>query len=138
MAVNAFFEGVPEFLSALGKIATSADVAGERIVTLGGHAIEAATKNHMDGRPGPQRQSGTLSRSVRVVSVTRLRVGSWESRTGPTVIYGRRIELGFDGADSLCRVYHQPPYPSLQPGLEDAAPKLSAIYTAEWAKALRV
>lgn len=138
MAVESYFEGVPEFISALAKIALAADVAGERIVTLGGHAIEAAAKQHMDGRPGPQRQTGALSRSVRVVSVTRLARGSWESRTGPTVVYGRRIELGFDGADSLGRIYHQPPYPFLQPGLEDATPKLSAIYTTEWAKALHV
>lgn len=138
MAVEAWFEGVPEFVRALERIVAAADAAGEEIVTKGGHAIEAAAKQHMDGRPGPERQTGNLSRSTRLLDVQHVGRGSWESRTGPTAVYGRRIELGFDQADSLGRVYRQPPYPYMAPGLNDAVPVLNGIYRAAWGRALRI
>jgi len=34
---------------------------------------------------------------------------------GPTVPYGRRIELGFSGVDRMGRKYNQRPYPYLRP-----------------------
>ena len=138
VAIEGHFEGLSDFLAALAKLTAAADAAGEEIVTKGGHAIEAAAKKHMDGRPGPQRQTGNLSRSVRLLGVSRLKVGSWESRTGPTAIYGRRIELGFNGADSLGRVYRQPPYPYMGPGMREAVPTLNAIYRSAWGRALKV
>jgi Bacteriophage HK97-gp10, putative tail-component len=138
VAVEAYFDGVPDFLRALAKISAAADAAGAEIVTKGGHAVEAAAKAHTDGRPGPQRQTGNLSRSIRLLGVTRVKPGSWESRTGPTAVYSRRIELGFNQADSLGRVFHQPPYPYMGPGLRDAVPVLNGIYRAAWARALKV
>lgn len=137
MAFSVHFEGVREAQAAISRLVARADVAGRTIVTKGGHIIEAAAKQHMDGRPGPNRITGTLSRSVRLLDVSRRALGGWESHTGPTVVYARRIELGFDGADSLGRVYHQPPYPYLAPGFDDAKPRLRALATTEWAKALR-
>ena len=38
---------------------------------------------------------------------------------GPNAPYGRRIELGFTGTDSLGRTYNQPPYPYLRPAYEE-------------------
>jgi hypothetical protein len=37
---------------------------------------------------------------------------------GPDVPYGRRIELGFIGTDSLGRKYHQGPRPYLRPAFD--------------------
>lgn len=36
----------------------------------------------------------------------------------PKVPYGRRIEMGFVGADSLGRVYNQPPRPYMRPAFD--------------------
>ena len=38
---------------------------------------------------------------------------------GPTVPYGRRIELGYSGTDSKGRTYNQPPHPYLRPAYEE-------------------
>ena len=105
MAVDFHWEGIREFNAALVKIAEAADVAGEQIVTKGAHLVEAAAKQKASGRPGPNVVSGTLRRSIGLVDVTRLGPGRWQSQTAPTVVYARRIELGFHGADSLGRVY---------------------------------
>jgi hypothetical protein len=138
VAVEAIFEGVDGFLSALSGIVARADAAGREIVTKGGHAIEAATKANMNGRPGPNVQTGTLRRSVTVSDARRLGPGAWQTETAPTTVYGRRIELGFTGSDSLGRHFNQPPYPSLGPGVRDAAPVLAAIYRAAWSAAMRI
>ena len=38
---------------------------------------------------------------------------------GPTVPYGRRIELGYSDTDSKGRTYNQPPHPYLRPAYEE-------------------
>ena len=42
--------------------------------------------------------------------------------------YGRRREEGFDGADSLGRVYHDLPEPYLAPTLEEETPVVEAMF----------
>lgn len=123
---------------ALKALVAAADIAGREIVSKGGLAIQASTLKHMDGRPGPKVVSGTLRRSVKVLSIERLSFGRWESRTAPTTVYGRRIELGFHGADSLGRIYNQPGYPYVQPGISDAQPVLVGIYRMAWSSALKL
>ena len=138
MSADMVWEGVPEWQKALDALITQADVAGEQIVTKGAHLVEAAAKQKASGRPGPNVVTGTLRRSIGLVDVTRLGPGRWQSQTAPTVVYARRIELGFHSADSLGRVYDQPPFPYLGPGLDDAITALGALYREMWAAALNV
>jgi len=129
--ISVVFEGLSAFRDAIDKMIVDAGVTARRIVTDGGHLIEAAAK----ARAPVQR--GTLRRSIRVAEVTPIGAGAWLSRTGPTVIYGRRIELGFKGADSLGRVYHQAGRPYLAPGFDEVKGKLGALAEARWREALR-
>ena len=132
------FTGLKEFSAAMDRMIAAADVAARTIVTEGGKAIVESTHAHMDGRPGPMRRSGRLYDSVRSPIVTSLGAARWQSETAPSgVPYERRIELGFTGTDSRGRHYHQPPFPYLKPGFEDATPKIDAIARAAWFGATR-
>lgn len=57
--------------------------------------------------------------------------GVMESSEGLSIIvgseqpYARRIELGFEGADSLNRVYHQAPQPYIEPVLDELLDELT-------------
>ena len=101
-------------------------VKGERILKKG---------NHVSGSK-PHNRSGALARSIRMVKVEELGAGRWSSQTGPTLVYSRRIELGFTGTDSLGRQYAQPPFPYLRPGLEKSAGELRELYVRKWREGL--
>ncbi len=80
--------------------------------------------------------SGTLRRSWHTESLP-APTGTYAVRVGPTMVYARRIELGFKGADSLGRVYDQAPDPYVKPALEEARPRIRALVVTTIAKALR-
>lgn len=100
------------------------------IVAQGALLIEAAAKRHASGRPGPNVVTGSHRRSF--MHTTTGGAGEWSSLTGPTMVYSRRLELGFDGTDSLGRTFHQPPYPSLGPGVDDAVPQIARLAARVW------
>ncbi len=106
--------GVPEFDAALQAMAGRVDMASRATVGDAAHMVERQTKLNATGRPGPKVRSGRLRGGIRVVGPRRA-AGGWEAMVGPTVVYSRRIELGFDGTDAIGRTYHQPPYPYFQP-----------------------
>jgi hypothetical protein len=99
---------------------------GERILKKG---------NHVSGSK-PHNRTGALARSVRMVKVEELSFGRWMSQTGPTLVYSRRVELGFTGTDSLGRQYAQPPFPYMQPGFEKSAGELRELYVRKWREGL--
>lgn len=132
MADEIVWEGVADFEVALARIVAAADVAARETVEEGGKLIVQATRAHMGGRPGPETRSGRLFESVATGQAEQVSPGVWRSRTAPGETgagtpYERRIELGFHGADALGRLYDQPPYPYLRPGLEDATPLIAAL-----------
>jgi len=106
--------GVPEFVAALEAMDARVDAATGTAVRDGALIIQRQAQTNASGRPGPRVITGTLRRSIRVDGPHRIGT-AWEARVGPTVVYGRRVELGFDGTDSLGRTYHQPPYPYFAP-----------------------
>ncbi len=63
------------------------------------------------GRPGPNIQSGNLYGSIQVDHTLGDADGWGAATVGTSVIYAARLELGFNGTDSLGRSYNQPPYP---------------------------
>lgn len=103
-------------------------------VLAAAHAVEAHMKlrageggRHAKGTPtpaspggGPAVISGTLRRSIMVEGPSSWGLAGFSARIGPTVIYGRRIELEYG-------------YPYAAPGLRDALPEIAAIFAREWA-----
>ena len=116
------------------------DAANERIVDRGGKIIVNNAKlRFRDGggapTPGkPTRRTGQTQNSY-TTDKTAMGESAWKSETGPTVKWGRRLELGFHGVDSLGRDYSnpgQPPYPSLEPGLRASRTELDGMVHEEW------
>lgn len=123
-------QGAPEFEAALAAMVARVRVGAVKAAQDAAHLVEGAAK----GRAPVE--TGTLRRSIR----------SWISRedvtetgysVGPTVVYARRIELGFHGPDSLGRVYHQGPHPYLKPAVQDSLPGIARIIQTRMAAALR-
>lgn len=131
------FEGIGGFEAGINALIAAVDAATKLAVTSGAHLIEANAKQSMNG-PGPQVQTGTLRRSISVVDTTSLGAGVWKARVAPTVIYGRRMELGFHGQDSLGRTYNQRAYPFMRPGLQKSIGQLDGVFAAAWNTALHI
>lgn len=75
--------------------------------------------------------SGTLRRSWKSSSE------GLTAFTGPTVIYARRIELGFRGTDSAGRTYNQAPNPYVKPARDQSMPAVRAFIGQTLADAMR-
>lgn len=130
--VSVHFDGVDDFEKAVdGLIAKGAAAVGT-FVAVGGHMIEAAAKARAPV------DTGTLRRSIGVWSITSDGLGVWSSRTYPTTVYARRVELGFHGTDSLGRHFDQGAQPYLGPGLDDARSRLGVLFESTVRKALEV
>ena len=137
------------FNASMDALMVAVDAATRDAVVTGSELIEKAAKEsfgpaHSKGTPKtvfnkPQSITGTLRRSIKTwppFSPTR---GIWRARVAPTVIYGRRIELGYHGVDSLGRDYGnpgQPPYPYMQPGVDKASPFLNGLFAIAWNAAM--
>ena len=116
------------------------DAAGnERVLTKGtrlrkGEKISRRGR-HVEG-DRPHIRSGYLARSITFEGPREISRGRWETTIGPKAAYGRRIELGFRGKDSLGRTYDQGPFPYMEPGLEESRRDIEAIAKREWERAM--
>lgn len=122
-------EGMAEFEAALAALVARVEVGAERAAQDAAHVVEAAAKKNAPV------VTGTLRRSI--ISSPG---GSGEIayQVGPTVIYGRRIELGFQGPDSLGRVYNQQPDPYLAPAVHESIPGISRVIKRRISEAIRI
>lgn len=75
----------------------------------------ARVRGNASGRPGPNVITGAYRNSWRAETRS-LRYGAI-CTLGTDLPYGRRLEFGFVGTDSLGRNYNQPPFPHVQPAL---------------------
>lgn len=138
--VTVHLVGLPEFDRAVEAMLLRVQAGTAVGVHEAGKAVVKAIQGHMDGRPGPNRVTGNLYRSLRSDPVQSV-AGGWGRAIypdGSAAPYARRIELGFVGADSRGRVYNQPPYPYFAPGLEDAIASGAVLreMVTVWRKAL--
>ncbi|MFE1452007.1 hypothetical protein [Streptomyces olivaceoviridis] len=83
----------------------------EHTATLG----IARIRGNASGRPGPNVITGAYRNSWRP-EMHGLPYGA-ACTIGTELPYGRRLEFGFTGTDSLGRYYDQPPFPHVQPAL---------------------
>ena len=84
------------------------------------------------------RVSGTLRKSIEVGNLQSF-AGDVYVEVGTNLVYARRVEYGFNGADSLGRVYHQAAQPYLEPACEakarEVGEEVEKAVRQLWAKA---
>jgi HK97 gp10 family phage protein len=116
-----------DFRLALDAMVARVEAATVRMSALAAGIVQAAAQ-----RNAPV-VTGTLRRSI-----TMDPEGDAVYRVGPTVIYGRRIELGFmNKRDSLGRLFHQQPHPYLRPAVESSRGPIMNMALREFARAVR-
>lgn len=130
------WHGLKEFDAVMDRILAAVDGATARGVGEAAHLVEAKAKANASGHPGPGVVTGANRRSIYVDGPRREGIGAYSARIGPSMIYSRRLELGFDGADSLGRIYHQAPRAFLRPALDDARSEFDAIFAKHWGAAV--
>lgn len=113
------------------QLAAELEAASRRVVPAlaaalrhEGTLLQSLIQMNATGRPGPNVITGRYRASWRVVSA-RI-AGGAQVTVGTEAPQGRRLEWGFVGADSLGRVYNQPPFPHVQPALDTLMPRLPA------------
>jgi hypothetical protein len=117
--------------AALDALMVRISAAGAVAVKKAGLAVQAA------GMSLTKVLSGTLRRSWVTETVAASPLGVYAVKVGPTMVYARRIELGFKGADSLGRVYNQAPSPYVKPAYDRTMPRIRPLVIAEIANAIR-
>ncbi|WP_274558056.1 HK97 gp10 family phage protein [Streptomyces spiramyceticus] len=82
--------------------------------------LETRIKAKASGRPGPNAPTGDYRRSwTHELSTDGVTVTATVGTNKPQA---RRLEYGFVGADSLGRIYNQPPFPHVGPAVEEIRP----------------
>jgi len=100
-----------------------ADVLKDRVV------------HNASGAPGPEIVTGEYVNSIHVEEGSQSSFGTGLGYGDATVStnspYAARLEYGFVGADSLGRIYDQPPFPHWQPAVDVTEPEyLQALQNA--------
>ena len=130
--------GIPEFDGSIDQMIIRVNMAARRFVLEGAEEIKVQAQKQFSGNstdawhstawPLPTRRTGNLESSIYMDSAKEISPGVWESTTGPHIVYGRRIELGFHGSGQW-PYFTTRPFPFMQPGIERAIPKLDSLFT---------
>lgn len=125
--------GVGELEAALTKVAGQAEEASRALVERSAAMVEAAAKanfdgSHARGRPHvggskPNVVTGTLRRSIHADPVRRYGLSDYGTVVGPHVIYGRRVELGYNGST---------PHPYFAPAVQAVRPRFAELSARTW------
>lgn len=102
------WEGMSAYDAAIERLSVKLDEAVRMVVVKTSMALvrEAQSNfsgSHRRGEPHvggnqPNIVSGNLRRSIKATPVTRFGRGDYGATVAPTMIYGRRVELGFRGS----------------------------------------
>jgi hypothetical protein len=147
---NASLDAMILRLDAATRQASSAGAAViVKAAVLGFNGQHPPGTSRTAGGNRPQSVSEKLKGSIHILEPPMsFGRGIWRTRVAPTMIYGRRIELGFTGQDALGRNFTphlndkgvmtkgDPPYPYLRPGVKRAEPALQGIFEYYWNAAL--
>jgi len=120
MDIKASCAGARVLAAELGGASIHVEQGTSAIVEMYGELMATRVKAFASGRPGPNAPTGDYRRSW-TAEFTR-KNGNAASQVGTNKVQGRRLEFGFVGADSLGRIYNQPPYEHLQPAIDVIEP----------------
>lgn len=162
-------KGLDDFTRAIHAQAERIDKAAEMIVRKGSTIVErnakmvflgSPTKKQtgrgrlaqglpaMNGKsqsfPTPTSRSGNLRDSIGLREAKRIGPGRWMSSTGPSVVYGKRVEEGGVSQHNMAWGRKMPyswnirtrAFPYMEPGLQRSMYALEVLYREEWRKAL--
>ena len=135
--------GIAEFDLAIKAMEARVDEAARKFVLEGAERIKREAKKifitgsdasitskwHSDAWPLPTRRTGNLMNSIYSDGARKIGTGKWESQTGPHIVYGRRIELGFHG-NGHWPYYTTRPFPFMQPGINNSIPRLDSLFNS--------
>lgn len=110
-----------ELASRLEKAAVAVPVAVYGALVHEGTLLRALIQANASGPPGPNIVTGRYHASWKVES--KKAPGGGTVTVGTEEPYGRRLEFGFVGTDSLGRTYNQRPRPHAGPAVSAFAPK---------------
>ena len=118
MNVRIELKGMPGIESNLKSVMSAVADALEELVTDGAIILENKARETLIANGSVD--TGALRDSIRHETLEKSRnlvtVGA-----GTDIVYANRIEHGFVGADSLGRVYNQPPKAFLRPAFDELA-----------------
>lgn len=87
-----------------------------------GQLLVTQVQANASGRPGPRAPTGDYRRSWGV-KFGMDGIGRVFADVGTNKPQGRRLEMGFQGVDSLGRSYDQPPYEHVRPAVDLIGPR---------------
>lgn len=129
--------GMKAMQEALAQLGENAEKAAFEIITQGAAMVEQAAKDnfqgaHKKGEPHvggnkPNIVTGSLRRSVHSDPVEKIGHAYYRTSIGPRMIYGRRVELGYNGSAK---------YPYFEPAVRSVEPKLAALQARVFRKYL--
>jgi hypothetical protein len=136
--IQLHFKHLPRFNAALKEIETAALAASAGLLSEAAHMTELRAKKkageggrHKAGTPtpatpgsGPAVISGSLRRSIHVQGPYRKGWNVLEVMVGPSMIYGRRVELEYN-------------YPYMKPAYEDVKKLLPRLERKWWGRAMK-
>jgi hypothetical protein len=136
--------GIKELEASITKMAGKFDIASRKIVEQGGILVSneakkrfrAANQTSLPIPDRPTSRTGNLMKSIDTDHARYEGAGRWSSRTGPTMKYGRRVELGYSGGGGGRGHQATRPFPYLAPGFVNARPKLIDLYRNTWRTAI--
>ncbi len=124
MRVTGADAAAAQLLAAAARV----EVGIGEVVASQGAELQTAIKAAASGRPGPNIITGQFHGGI-TLEVDR-GPGHAQAEVSSDAPQAYRLELGFNGTDSLGRRYSAPPYPSFGPGFDAATPGFTAAVTA--------
>lgn len=126
--ISAVWSGIAELHGALNKAVTGADQLMKEIVAKSGAIVEREAKqnfrgSHKKGAPHvggdlPNVVTGDLRASIYATEVMRDGPEGWSLTIGPRKVYGRRVELGYNGSR---------PFPYFDPAVRSSMSKIQEL-----------
>ena len=121
MTAIAGWTGLKEFEAAIARAIEGVNVGAREAVK------EAAAKLERTAKQNAPVVTGTLRRGIKTNPIRPFGHG-WQTEVGPTIIYSRRVELGFNGADSAGRIYAQRGHAYFTPAYERVVVEFAEIF----------
>jgi hypothetical protein len=122
--IEVLVRGADAAAKALAASGLTVEQRSARAVAHHGQLLLARIRARASGRPGPRVQTGNYRRSWQVTMGTH--GGGPAAVVGTNAPQALRLEYGFVGADSLGRVYDQPPLPHVGPAVQETEPEFVA------------